>query len=80
MDPIISFPRSINVMDDGMDAKKLRVKAASYCLTKGVLYQKSFYELYLRCLRPQEVEAIMTEVHNGDLGNHAGDGGAIVFH
>ena len=36
-------------------------------------YSRVHFDLYLRCLGPEEAMSMMQEIHDGDYGNHAGD-------
>ncbi|XP_074326994.1 uncharacterized protein LOC141664915 [Apium graveolens] len=47
--------------NDAQAACKLPVRALRYSLIEGLLYKRSFFILYLKCLRPLEVK----EVHCG---------------
>ena len=51
---------------------KLRIRAARYTLIEKVLYKKSYIWPYLRCLRPDEDEYALKEIHKGICGQHIG--------
>ena len=55
-----------------MEARKIYVKSLRYALIEGVLYKKSFLIPYLKCLRPQEAETALREVHEGICGQNQG--------
>ena len=61
-----------DVLPDGKEAaRKLKVQAARFILTKNVLYKRGFSRSYLRCLGAKEADYVMREVHEGVCGNHS---------
>nr|GEY19274.1 hypothetical protein [Tanacetum cinerariifolium] len=57
---------------DKKEDKKLRLKARQYELMEGVLYRRSFLTLWLRCVRPLQMEYVMREIHEGSCSMHSG--------
>ena len=56
-----------------LDAHKkisLRLKFAQYQLIDGVLFQQNYDQVLLRCLEKDDVEHILTELHDGSVGGH----------
>lgn len=56
-----------------LDARKklaLRLKFSQYQLIDGVLFQNNYENLLLRCLERDDVEHILTELHDGPVGGH----------
>jgi ribonuclease HI len=51
-------------------AIELKRRIMSYTLLNDVLYRRSFDQLLLRCLSPQEAKQAMDEVHSGICGAH----------
>ena len=72
MDPIKAHLKIGWLPTDKMEARKIFVKALRYTLIEGVLYKNSFLIPYLKCLRPQEAETALKEVHEGICGQHQG--------
>lgn len=70
MDPLVQYLTKDKVPIDGHEAKKLRVRAASFTLVDGQLYKRGFTMPYLKCLRPTEVHEVLFEIHAGMCGNH----------
>ena len=69
--PIASYLKN-GVLPDGKEAaRKLKVQAARFILTKNVLYKRGFSRSYLRCLGAKEADYVMREVHEGVCGNHS---------
>ena len=62
----------VGYQSDKMEARKLSVRALRYVLIEGILYKKSFVIPYLKCLRPDEAEMALKEVHEGICGQHLG--------
>ena len=70
--PLISYLRT-GVLPDRKDAaRKLKVQASRFVLTKDILHKKGFSRPFLRCLSHEEVDYVMREVHEGIYGNHSG--------
>ena len=72
MDPIKAHLENGWLPNNGMKARRLSVRALRYMLIEGILYKKSFVVPYLKCLRPDEVELALKEVHEGICGQHLG--------
>jgi len=69
--PIVSYLKN-NTLTNGKEAaRKLKVQAVRFVLIKDVLYKRSFFRPYLRCLSPKEADYVMKEVHEGICGNHS---------
>ncbi|XP_074377023.1 uncharacterized protein LOC141718541 [Apium graveolens] len=72
IDPIKTHLETGWLPDDAQEARKLSVRALRYLLIEGLLYKRSFVILYLKCLRPLEVEEALKEAHEGICGQHLG--------
>nr|GEW01308.1 transcription initiation factor IIB-2 [Tanacetum cinerariifolium] len=57
---------------DKKEARKLRLKARQYELMEGILYRRSFFKPWLRCVGPLQAEYVMREIHEGSCNMHAG--------
>ncbi|XP_075633318.1 uncharacterized protein LOC142605760 [Castanea sativa] len=58
---------------DGVDKKEcrsIRMMATQYILCGGQLYRRSYDGVHLRCLKREEAERAMEEVHQGIYGPH----------
>ena len=70
--PLIAYLRT-GILLDGKDAaRKMKVQTSRFVLIRDVLYKRGFSRQYLRCLSHDEVDYVMTEVHEGIYGNHSG--------
>ncbi|KAK1378797.1 hypothetical protein POM88_025541 [Heracleum sosnowskyi] len=65
IDPIKAHLETGWLSNNALEARKLTVRALRYALIEGILYKKSFVIPYLKCLRPQEAELVLKEVHEG---------------
>ena len=70
--PILAYLRNEVLPDDKYEARKLKIKAARFTLYNDRLYKRSFSGPLLRCLSPEEAKYVMTELHQGECGNHSG--------
>ena len=68
---LISYLKNGMLPDKKDAARKLKVQASRFVLTKDVLYKRGFFCPYLRCLIPEEAEYIMREIHEGICGSHS---------
>ena len=69
---VVSYLKDDTLPNDKKVARKLKVQAARFVLTKDVLYKKDFSQPYLRCLNSEEADYVIREVHEGICGNHSG--------
>ncbi|XP_072058281.1 uncharacterized protein [Arachis hypogaea] len=72
LDPITSFLESGKLPDDEKDAAKLRREAAKYAVIQGQLFKKGLNQPLLKCLRPDQTDYVLREVHEGCCGHHIG--------
>jgi ribonuclease HI len=72
MDPIFNYLTAGEISSDKLEARRLRVRAARYIVLNSILYKKGHSQPYLRCLRNDEVEYVMQEIHEEICGNHSG--------
>ena len=73
MNPIIDFLSEDKVPEDEAEASKSRRMAPRYWLSSDrKLYRRSFAGPYLLCLHPERVKELLTELHEGVCGGHAG--------
>ena len=70
--PIASYLKDGVLLDEKEAARKLKVWAARFILTKDVLYKRGFSHPYLRCLGNEEADYVMRKIHKGICGNHSG--------
>lgn len=71
MDVIWAFLEEGRLLDDRIEARRLKLQALRYVLLDGVLYKRSLTLPYLRCLSPTKSKLVMTEIHKEICGNHS---------
>jgi hypothetical protein len=52
--------------------RSLMLKSAQYQLIQGVLCQKNYDGVYLRCLEKEDVDKVLSELHDGPVGGNFG--------
>ncbi|KAL5549326.1 hypothetical protein UlMin_004557 [Ulmus minor] len=72
MTPIVRYLTSDELPEDKNEARRLRAKAARFTIHDGKLLKRSFSGPYLRCVTPIEASHILSELHDGECGNHSG--------
>ncbi|GFY92470.1 hypothetical protein Acr_08g0008660 [Actinidia rufa] len=72
MDEIIAYLQGGTLPTDKLQAHHLQYRSARFCIFKGRLYKRSFSGPLLKCLRPEEAEYVLKEIHEGICGNHSG--------
>ena len=70
-DPLVRDLEADLLPEDRNEARKIKKKAARYCISQEKLYQRSFSGPYLRCVTPREAARILVELHEGDCGSHS---------
>ena len=69
---IIKF-LELGVYPDGANKRErylIRMIAMQYILCRGRLYRRSYDSIHLRCLKKEEAERVMEEIHQGIYGLH----------
>ena len=73
MDSIIQFLKEDILLEEKVEADKIRRKATSYWLSEDhKLYKRSFLGPYLLCVHPEQTESLLEEMHEGICGSHTG--------
>ena len=72
MTPIVRYLTSDELPEDKNEARRLRAKVARFTIHDGKLLKRSFSGPYLRCVTPVEANHILSELHDGECGNHSG--------
>ncbi|KAL5574212.1 hypothetical protein UlMin_023809 [Ulmus minor] len=72
MTPIVRYLTSDELPEDRNEARRLWAKAARFTIHDGKLLKRSFSGPYLRCVTPVEASHILSELHDGECGNHSG--------
>nr|XP_011470652.1 PREDICTED: uncharacterized protein LOC105353311 [Fragaria vesca subsp. vesca] len=72
MDPYVAFLSNRTLPIDAQEAQRLRHKASLYLLKRGKLYRRGQSCPLLKCLPTAEGHKVLTSLHSGVCGNHAG--------
>ncbi|GFY87521.1 hypothetical protein Acr_05g0011600 [Actinidia rufa] len=72
MDEIIAYLQGGTLPTDKLQARSLQYRSARFCIFKGRLYKRSFSGPLLKCLRPEEAEYVLKEIHEGICVNYSG--------
>ncbi|XP_057760005.1 uncharacterized protein LOC130980330 [Arachis stenosperma] len=72
IDPIIDFLESGKLPDDHKAAKALRREAPKYVIVQGQLFKRGLNQPLLKCLRPDQMDYVLREAHEGCCGHHIG--------
>lgn len=72
MKPIIRYLKNGDLHSDKSEARRLSYKCVQYCLIQDTLYRREFTFPYLKCLRSEQVEYVMREIHDRICSNHYG--------
>ena len=71
MDSIIQFLKEDILLEEKVEADKVRRKATSYWLSEDhKLHMRSFSGPYLLCVNPDQTESLLEEMHEGICGSH----------
>ena len=71
MDFIIQFLKEDILLEEKVEANKIRKKATSYWLSEDhKLYKRSFSGPYLLCVYLEQTESLLEEMHEGICGSH----------
>ena len=72
MDPIWDYLLNGTLRSDLKEAFKLRARLAIFVLLRGTLYKPGFSTPLLKCIRKEDADYVLREVHEGICDNHIG--------
>ena len=72
MDPIWDYLVDGKLPSDPKEMSKLRARSARFTVHRGTLYKRGFSAPILKCVRKEDANYILMEVHEGICGNHIG--------
>ncbi|KAL2319478.1 hypothetical protein Fmac_028447 [Flemingia macrophylla] len=70
--PIITYIESGTLPSEPEEAKRLRMRAASFTIVAGTLYKRGFSSPLLKCLVPPQDQQVIAEMYSGICGFHSG--------
>ena len=72
MTPIFEYLQRNSLPEDREEARKIKMRAARFCVIQGRLYKRSLYGPYLKCLTESQGIKVIKELHEGDARGHSG--------
>ena len=72
IEPIFNYLQADILPDDRSEVRRIKAKAAKFCIVYGKLYKKSFTGPYLRCVTKREAYDALKSLHYEECGNHSG--------
>ena len=72
VDLIFEYLMEGKIPEDKNEANRIKYQANKYTIMNGKLYRWGYDMPYLKCLRPDEAEYVMREIHEGVCDNHSG--------
>src|SRR4051812_23335944 len=76
INPIKAYLEKGILPEDKIEAKRIERKSSKFIVHEGKLLRKSITNTeihpFLQCLRPEEAELALLEIHEGMCGNHVG--------
>ena len=72
MDLIWDYLAKGTLPSDLKEASKLRARSARFTIHRGTLHKRGFSTPILKCVRKEDANYILREVHEGVCGNHIG--------
>ena len=72
MDDIVIYLKEDKLLKDRELAQRVRYHAEHYLLVNDKLYKRGISTPLLQCLNDKEAKEVLSEIHNGVCGNHAG--------
>ncbi|XP_022041353.1 uncharacterized protein LOC110943930 [Helianthus annuus] len=70
--PVLQFLETGELPPAKGEAQKIQTKALQYEVNNDILYRKSYLGPLLRCVSPTEAKYLISEIHAGLCGIHAG--------
>nr|GEU32503.1 reverse transcriptase domain-containing protein [Tanacetum cinerariifolium] len=72
MTPVYEYLTEGVLPEEKKKARTVRRKAGRYAMISEVLYKKSFFGPWLRCVGPLQANYVLREIHEGSGSMHAG--------
>ena len=69
--PILKFLVSKELSTDETFARQVQRRAAAYTIVNRELVRHSVTGVYQRCIEPEQGQAILKDIHQGECGHHA---------
>ncbi|GJT64210.1 reverse transcriptase domain-containing protein [Tanacetum coccineum] len=72
MTPIYKYLAEETLTADMKKARAIKRKSWRFIVINGILYKKSFFGPWLRCVGPLQANYVLREIHEGSCSMHAG--------
>ena len=72
MSSLVNYLQEGKLLENKLEARRIRARAARYCIYDDRLYKKRFSTPLLRCIDDEDCEVVLNDIHAGHCGNHAG--------
>ena len=69
---ILEYMTKGKIPEDKNEGRRLKYQANKYTVMNEKLYQRGYAMPYLRCLRPDEADYVLKEIHDRVYSNHFG--------
>ena len=69
--PILRFLVNRELPTDEILARQVQRRAAAYTIVNRELVRRSVTGVYQRCMEPEQGQAILKDIHQGECGHHA---------
>ncbi|XP_020084900.1 uncharacterized protein LOC109707778 [Ananas comosus] len=69
-EPFIDFLKYNKLPEEKSRQAQIKKRAMRYVFVNDQLYRRSYDQLWLKCLSPDEIKQVMHEVHSGVCGAH----------
>ncbi|XP_020081405.1 uncharacterized protein LOC109705053 [Ananas comosus] len=69
-EPFIDFLKYNKLPEEKSRQAQIKKRAMRYVFVNDQLYRRSYDQLWLKCLSPNEIKQVMHEVHSGVCGAH----------
>ena len=69
--PILNFLVNKELVTDDISARQVQRRAAAYTIVNRELVRRSVTGVYQRCVEPEQGQAIVKDIHQGECGHHA---------
>ena len=69
--PILKFLVSKELPTDETLARQVQRRAAAYTIVNRELVRRSVTGVYQRCVEPEQGQAILKDIHQGECSHHA---------
>lgn len=70
--PILENLQNDILQENKEEVRKIKATSAQFTIIQGKLFSRSFLGPYLTCVKSSQVTQILSELHEGEYGNHSG--------